>query len=146
MDATFSIHIDVDRDVVRADLSGFFTVEDIARFVVVRDRAHRDLKCAQGAHVTLVDVRNMQIQSQESVAQFQRMLANPASQGRKIAFVVSQSLARMQAQRAASGRTAAYFGSVEAAEDWLFASKYNAALAEEQGAPTGALPQKVDDH
>lgn len=144
MDARFSIHVDAGRHLVRANLSGFFTVEDIARFVVVRDRVHRDLKCAQGEHVTVVDVRNMQIQSQESVAQFQRMLANPASQGRKIAFVVSLSLARMQAQRAAGERTAAYFSSVEAAEEWLFSDEYDAVPADEQEAPTGALPHRLD--
>jgi len=120
MDAEFSLRVEPERDLVVVTLLGFFTVEDVARFTKARDAAHLQLRCRANQHLTLVDVRGMRIQSQESVAAFQQMLANPGTQGRAIAFVVSQTLARMQAKRAVSDRVSAYFQSSSDAEDWLF--------------------------
>ncbi|PXA98323.1 hypothetical protein DMC47_09100 [Nostoc sp. 3335mG] len=62
----------------------------------------------------------MAIQSQESVGAFQAMLSNPATTSRKLAFVITRSLARMQIKRAAASRNAAYFETVDEAEHWVF--------------------------
>lgn len=117
--ADFSITVDVQRSLVRMTMSGFFAADDIARFVQARDAAHRQLLSAPNQHVTLVDIREMQIQAQDSVAAFQRVLANPVIRSRRLAFVVARSLARLQVQRAADTRDAAYFADVADAERWL---------------------------
>ncbi|VVT13045.1 conserved hypothetical protein [Sphingomonas sp. EC-HK361] len=117
--ADFSIVVDPQQSLVRITLAGFFEADEIARFTQARNTAHRQLLSAPNQHVTLVDIRDMQIQAQDSVAAFQRVLADPASQSRRIAFVVARSLARLQAQRAAADRGAAYFADVAEAERWL---------------------------
>ncbi|WP_294196958.1 hypothetical protein [uncultured Sphingomonas sp.] len=117
-----SFDVEPQRNLVRITLAGFFTPDDVARFVAARDEAHRRLTCAPHGHVTLVDMRTMQIQSQETVAAFQRVLANPDATSRRLAFVVARSLARLQIKRAASERDAAYFTTLEEAEAWVTAA------------------------
>ncbi len=136
MEAAFSIDVDASRSLVRIEMSGFFAVEDIVRFVAARDQAHRLLKCAPNGHVTLVDIRGMKIQSQDSVESFKHVLNNPKFASRRLAVVVAQSLARMQIKRAASERDAQYFDSIEGAESWLLAP---------DAAPTDAPLETVSD-
>lgn len=120
MEARFSFHVDPARDFVHVVLAGFFSLDAVARFAAVRDVEMTKLRCGRNRHVTLVDIRDMKIQSQDSVNDFQRVLSNPQTRGRAIAFVVAQSLARQQALRVAAGRNAAWFDTMEAAERWLF--------------------------
>ncbi|UVO52354.1 hypothetical protein M0208_18245 [Sphingomonas sp. SUN019] len=119
MKPEFDIAVDVPRDLVRITMLGFFAADDIARFVDARDRAVSQLKCGPNQHCTLVDIRGMDIQAQESVSRFQSVLADPAKASRRLAFVVARSLARMQAKRAADSRDAGYFETLEDAEAWL---------------------------
>ncbi|MEG8041203.1 STAS/SEC14 domain-containing protein [Sphingomonas sp. LR60] len=114
-----SFDVEPHRDLVRITLAGFFTPDDVERFVAARDAAHRQLRCGPNAHVTLVDMRAMQIQSQETVTAFQQVLADPRHTSRRLAFVVARSLARLQIKRAASEREAAYFTAVDEAEAWV---------------------------
>jgi hypothetical protein len=120
MDANFSIQVDVPRSLVRIVLSGFFEREDIARFIEARDEAHTQLRCGPNQHLSLVDIRMMNIQSQDSVAQFQAMLNNPVAISRRLAIVVARSLARMQVKRAAENREPQFFVDIADAERWLF--------------------------
>ena len=103
------------------ELGGFFATGDVARFVAARDLAHRQLRCAPNQHLTLVDMRQMQIQSQDAVAEFQKVLASPATASKRIAFVIAASLSRLQLQRAARGRETFLFKTPEEAEAWLLA-------------------------
>lgn len=119
MSATFSIHVDPLRDLVRIRMSGFFTIADIEDFLVAREQAHEALRCGPNQHVTLNDVSEMKIQSQEIVAAFQAMLAAPAYRSRRLAFVTGSTLARGQLLRAAVGREVRCFDDVPSAEDWL---------------------------
>lgn len=119
MTPRMSFDVDPSRDLVRITLAGFFTPDDVARFVTARDAAHRQLRCGPNEHATLVDMRAMQIQSQETVTAFQQVLGDPREASRRLAFVVARSLARLQIKRAASERQAAYFTTVEEAELWV---------------------------
>ena len=121
MDARFEIDVDPSRNLVRQKLAGFFGPDDIARFVAARNAAHRRLTCGPNQHVTLADVREMKIQPQEMVQAFGSVLADRSQQSRKLAFVFSSSLARMQRLRAAERRDARYFTSIAEAEAWLMA-------------------------
>ncbi len=121
MEAAFSIDVDASTNIVKIEMSGFFATEDIVRFVAARDQSHRLLTCGPNQHGTLVDIRGMKIQSQDSVESFKHVLNNPRFASKRLAIVVAQSLARMQIKRAASTREACYFDSVEQAEAWLLA-------------------------
>lgn len=93
--------------------------DDIARFVAAGEEARAQLGAVPGGHVTLVDMRGMHIQTQESVAGFARVLANPRNRARRVAFVVERGLSRMQIQRIATAPSARFFPTIAAAEAWL---------------------------
>jgi hypothetical protein len=120
MSAQYTISVDPARDLVEITMSGFFTPEDVARFVRARDEAHRKLTCAPNAHLTINDISGMKVQAQEIVGAFQAVLATPSARSRRLAFIVSRTLARMQVVRALNGRDARCFEDRALAETWLF--------------------------
>jgi hypothetical protein len=122
MSANFSIHAEPERNLVRIAMAGLFTPEDIAGFYKARDIAHAKLTCGRNAHLTINDLREIKIQSQDSVAGFQQMLGAPEYRSRRLAFVIGRTLARSQLQRALAGRgpDTRCFDTVEEAEAWLF--------------------------
>ncbi|MEZ0242775.1 MAG: hypothetical protein ACAH11_05330 [Sphingomonas sp.] len=123
MAENFRIHVDVPRDLVRITMSGFFTEADILAFLGERRAAHRLLQCGPNQHLTLNDMRAMDIRSQPVVESFRSMLASPEYRSRRLAFVVTGALSRMQLMRTLEGRDdARCFEDVESAEAWLFAS------------------------
>lgn len=119
MTPEMSFEVDADRALMRITLSGFFAPSDVDRFVAERNAAFRQLRSAPNQHLTLVDIRTMAIQSQDSVEAFQRVLSDPRTVSRRLAFVVAKSLARLQIHRAAADREAGYFTTVAEAEAWL---------------------------
>lgn len=127
MSASYSIDVDVPRDLVRITMSGFFAADDIAAFLATREAAHARLTCAPNRHVTINDLRGMKIQSQEVVDAFRAMLAAPRFRSRRLAFVAGPTLARSQLFRALAGRDARVFESAALAEAWLFAGDRAAA-------------------
>lgn len=127
MKPSYLFEIDVPRSYVRMTLNGFFSPEQVAEFDVARHAAYRELRCARNQHVTLVDMRGMDIQPQEAVAMFGQSLADPRTRSRRLAFVVAKSLSRLQIQRAAAGRAPAYFTTIEDAEAFLFCADIQAA-------------------
>lgn len=133
MEASFSIVNDIPRGLMRITMSGFFEPADIDRFVAERDKAFGQLKTRANEHLSLVDIRAMDIQAAESVTGFQQVLADPKYRSRRIAFVVGRSLAAMQIRRAAKGRDTRYFDELEEAEAWLLATPPEATLSYRTG-------------
>jgi hypothetical protein len=127
MAGTYSFTIDERRDFVLMKLGGFFAVEEIVAFDLARRAAYRQLRCKPNQHVTLIDMRATAIQSQEAVDAFTRSINDPATKSRRVAFVVSKSLARLQVQRVASKADAAYFTTPEEAKLWLLGARALAA-------------------
>lgn len=121
MTATFSVVADPARDLVRITLTGFFDERSIAGFLAARRAAHAQLRCGPNRHVTLADTSRIAIQTQDMVARWGGILADPAYRSRRLAFVVGSTLARMQLQRAIGSRHAQVFTDHAAAETWLFA-------------------------
>jgi hypothetical protein len=119
MDARFSFAIDRPFGLIRIVMTGLFTVEDVAGFLAARREAHAALGCAPNQHLTLNDVREMKIQPQETVAAFHLLLADREYRSRRLAFVVSPTLARSQLMRALAGREGRCFDDPRAAEAWL---------------------------
>ncbi|MEZ0242776.1 MAG: hypothetical protein ACAH11_05335 [Sphingomonas sp.] len=122
MSAEYSIEVEPNRNLVRIRMSGFFTPEDIAGFLEARRVAHRQLTCGRNEHLTINDIRDMKIQSQDMVDAFRELLADPVYRSRRLAFVVGPTLARTQVVRALANRTARIFEDFWSAEAWLFAS------------------------
>ena len=121
MAAHFTVTADPAHDLVRIKMSGFFTPADIEAFYAARALEHAKLHCGPNRHVTLNDVSGMSVQSQDVVGAFHALLADPAYHSRRLAFVVSRTLARSQLMRALNGRTAKCFENRVEAEQWLFA-------------------------
>lgn len=84
MQPSFSITVDVSLSLVRVTLAGFFLPADVKRFHKARREAHQLLTCRPHEHQTIVDMREMKIQPQETVIAFQAILADPSYHGRQI--------------------------------------------------------------
>jgi hypothetical protein len=121
MKAEFSFEVDAGRDLVRIRMAGFFTRTDIADLVDARGAAHEALECAPNAHLTLIDIRGMDIQAHDIVDGFRDILAAPEYRSRRLGLVVSNTLARSQAIRAIENRQARWFTDPAQAEAWLLA-------------------------
>lgn len=105
MQSNFAFDVEPDRNLVRIWLGGFFSPADVAGFANERDRAHQRLRCGPNEHVTLVDIREMAIQPQDSVAAFRQMLSNPAMISHRLAFIVAFACQNAdQARRGITGR------------------------------------------
>jgi hypothetical protein len=119
MTASYTFRVEPWRDLVRIEMAGLFTPADIHAFLKARQRAHAQLRCGPNQHLTINDLRGMKIQSQEAVACFRELLADPACRSRRLAFVAAPTLARSQLMRALDGRDARCFDNPEEAEAWL---------------------------
>lgn len=133
MEATFSIRNDIPHALMHITMAGFFEPADIARFAAARDRELVALRTRPNEHLTLVDIRSMDIQAADSVAAFRQLLADPRTVSRRIAFVVGRSLAAMQIRRAAHGRDTQYFADIEEAEAWLLSPQPPLRMASRAG-------------
>lgn len=114
-------HIDVERDIwlIRLTMGGFFEAETIARMKDGLVDAIATLSCPPNGHVTLCDIRQMSIQSQERVADFARLVGSDDIRSRRLAFVTAASLARLQARRLTDRDGVEFFSDAEAALQWL---------------------------
>ncbi|MBO9714219.1 hypothetical protein [Sphingomonas sp.] len=119
MEGCFRIEVDVPRNLVRIAMSGFFTDATIQSFLDARAAAHAKLRCGPNQHLTLNDMRGMDVRSQQVVDAFKTILAAPEYRSRRLAFVVTGALSRMQLMRTLAGRTASVFEDIDAAEAWL---------------------------
>lgn len=120
MTALFTISSEPDRDLVRITMAGFYLAEDVVAFRTERDREMTKLHCGPNCHLTIVDVREIKIQSQDMVEQFHRVLAEPKLQSLRLAFIVATSLARTQLTRAIANRPSVRcFTEPAEAEDWV---------------------------
>ncbi len=119
----FTFSLDRARGLVRIRMQGFYSLEDVDAFFDARRKAHAALGLPPNRHLTLNDLRSMNIQSQDVIQAFQKGLANPEEKARKLAIVVDAAMARGQANRAINAADTRYFTDVESAEAWLFADE-----------------------
>lgn len=129
MAAHFTVTADPAHDLIRIKMSGFFTPADVEAFRSARSLAHAKLTCGPNRHLTLNDVSGMNVQSQDVVGAFHTLLADPAYHSRRLAFVVSRTLARSQLMRALDARRARCFEDAVQAEAWLLTADDEAAAA-----------------
>ncbi|WP_294289150.1 hypothetical protein [uncultured Sphingomonas sp.] len=120
MSADFSIRLNRDRNLLDVRLGGFFTLDDVARYRSAITAASRELGGDPGQQIMLCDISDMRIQSQDVVEAFRQNMADPLYARRRVALVVTATLARTQAQRAVGRREARMFTRRADAEAWLF--------------------------
>lgn len=125
----FTFRIDRSRGLVRIAMSGFYDLSDVAAFFEARRNAHAELGLPPNQHLTLNDLRGMQIQKQEVIEAFQKGLAVPEEKARKLAIVVDAAMAKGQASRAINSADTHYFTDIAEAEAWLFADEDQAGRA-----------------
>ncbi|MCP3733302.1 hypothetical protein M9979_00175 [Sphingomonas sp. RP10(2022)] len=127
--ATFHVAVDAARALVHIRLAGFFTVPDVRAFAATWHVEHDRLRGAPNQHVTLCDLSQMSIQTQDVVAAFTEVVRDPRRQGRLLAMVVGASLARHQAKRLniPDRPGVAFFYDTAEAETWLFSADRTAA-------------------
>lgn len=104
---------------IRLTMGGFFdssTISEMRRDFV---RAIVTLPCPANLHVTLCDIRQMEIQSQAIVGEFTQLVGSDDVRSRRLAFVTTKSLARLQARRLTSRDGVEFFTAVDAALEWL---------------------------
>lgn len=122
MSGDFTIDTDATRNLIAIRMRGFFTLADVARYHAAVVRASDALGGPAARQVMLNDISDMQIQSQDIVAAFQRVMGDPRYLGRRVGFVAVSSLARAQLSRVIGSRTARIFATAAEAEAWLFAA------------------------
>jgi enoyl-CoA hydratase/carnithine racemase len=119
MHPRFSIEIDRPRDLVTIVMNGMLMPGDMSDFFKARLKARAMLGCATGRHVTLADLREMNILPHETVDAFGALLTDPQSRARRLAFVVASTHVRSQLMRALVGRDSRCFADPAEAEAWL---------------------------
>ncbi len=124
MQSSFLFAVDACRSLIRVEMGGFFDAPDVACFRAGLEQALATLDAAPNQHVMIVDIRDMKVQAQGRVADFQAIFAEPGYRSSRLAIVAGSSLSRTQVKRAAAGREAAYFDRPDDAEAWLFGASH----------------------
>lgn len=118
-----SVEVDRARLLVDVRLGGLFSAEDAMWLGEEVRAAVRTFGDAVGQHVTLYDACAVQVMPLATMELFRETLGNPEVRklwARKVAFVTSTALARMQAQRIREARPdIGLFDDREAAIEWL---------------------------
>lgn len=119
MQGWFGITVEHDICLVRLTMGGFFDQETIVRMRDELMSVVASLPCPRNEHVTLCDIREMKIQSQERVADFTRLVGSEEIRSRRLAFVTGASLARLQARRLTNREGVSFFSDPSEALMWL---------------------------
>lgn len=114
----FSVTADPVRDYVEVRLVGFLDLDATSDFNDQYRVAKSRLSDNRNRHVTLIDVSQLKIQSQNVVSDFALMLSDPSIQSARLAFVVGDSPVKMQLRRLLHGN-AEMFDTTDEARDWL---------------------------
>lgn len=109
------------RKLVKAHMSGFLSPEDVAQFSHEEQAAVIAMGCKSGDFYLLVDTSECVIQAQDIVNAFQNLIQHSPLKAKRIAVVNGGSLSKMQARRILIRDRAETFGTLEEAEQWLFA-------------------------
>ncbi|MBB3175519.1 hypothetical protein FHR90_003375 [Endobacter medicaginis] len=100
-------------------MGGFFDGATIVSMKTERVRVIAALPCPANAHITLCDIRQMKIQSQERVQDFARLVGGDDIRSKRLAFVTGASLARIQAKRLTDRPGVEFFSNPDTALNWL---------------------------
>ena len=120
-----SIQVDPVNTLVEARLSGFFDIAETQRVIDDVRAAVRGLGDRAGQHLSLYDVKNVEVAPGPTIELLQSAFADPAIRhlwARKVAFVTPSALGRMQLKRLREAREdIGVFASRAEALAWLLA-------------------------
>lgn len=119
MNATHTIRVNPQQKLVDITLAGFFDVARVIQVAIEAKAAIDSLALARHEHLTLIDVSDFSLQSQDVVAALQSVLGNPLYASRRLAVITDKSLSPMQVQRVLKRDTAQWFDDRREAEAWL---------------------------
>lgn len=119
MSGRFEIEAVRDLSLIRIVMGGFFDSATIVRMRTDLGKAIATLSCRANDHITLCDIRAMNIQSQEQVGEFSRLVGSGDIRSRRLAFVTATGLARIQARRLTNREGVEFFSDPDAALTWL---------------------------
>jgi hypothetical protein len=104
-------------------MSGGFTIDGARECAAAKEAAVDSLGPPYDLHSTLVDVRDLRVQTQDVFAIFTNFVAMTRHKSRKIAIVGGEGTARMQFRRVAEREPLRddmrFFTGVREARDWL---------------------------
>jgi hypothetical protein len=119
--------------IISLRMIGGFTMEGARQCAAAKEAAVEKLGPPYDTHSTLVDVRDLRIQSRDIFAIFTNFVATTRHKSRKIAIVGGEGTARMQFRRVAEREPMRddmrFFTAVSEARDWLEQSAGRAAPA-----------------
>ncbi|MFZ5705167.1 MAG: hypothetical protein ACOY5R_07860 [Pseudomonadota bacterium] len=121
MQGWFVVDVEKDLKLIRLTMGGFFESATIVEMRAQLIEAIATLACKPNDHLTLCDIRDMDIQSQERVGEFAKLVGSDDVRSRRLAFVTARSLARLQAKRLTSREGVEFFAGTSEAFDWLTA-------------------------
>jgi hypothetical protein len=113
----FSVTPDPARRLVRATLTGFFTVDEVAAFAAAEQAAARAL--GPGPFDLLVETPDGTAQAQDVAGAFRTLAETATVRATRIAVACESSLLRLQLRRILTGDTVAVFENRHDAESWL---------------------------
>jgi hypothetical protein len=109
--------------IISVRMSGGFTIDGARECAAAKEAAVDSLGPPYDLHSTLVDVRDLRVQTQDVFAIFTNFVAMTRHKSRKIAIVGGEGTARMQFRRVAEREPLRddmrFFTGVREARDWL---------------------------
>lgn len=138
------VTMDPDRTLVRAEMAGMLTVDEVERFELEKEAAVHAMGLRSGEFLLLVLANGNAVQTQEVMAAFQDLLLHTTVRARRIATVRDGVLTRMQSRRLAKLRPDhEVFNTRDEAERWLFADESANGSPGEAAAPEAwAMPSR----
>jgi hypothetical protein len=122
----YTIEPDHENCLLHLRLQGFWTAEIARSFAIAQQEAAGALACPPGAHLSLADLTEFKIQSQETVAICAKLIASAGNRSRRLAIVAGTGLARIQIKRVLLRDEMQVFDDVSSARRWLLDARWSA--------------------
>lgn len=120
MPGHWSFAVDHHRRLVRIDLAGDFTIEDVERMDLGRKGAIGTLRGRFNDHLALIDATGCAPSPPDVAAALQSAIGNPVFRAQRCAMVVASGLIKMQARRVVNRPDMLFCTTLAEAEAFLF--------------------------
>ncbi|HEX8484078.1 hypothetical protein [Sphingomonas sp.] len=113
------VSIELERGRIRADMSGFLSLSDVAAFARDEQEGAREIIRHKGYFDLLVQTPGAKAQGQDVMGAFQQLVVRSPLKARRIAIVAASPLLRMQIRRVLPNDHIKAFETVVEADAWL---------------------------
>ena len=115
----YEVTTNLARSLVKAKLSGFFSVEEVQAFSRDEQAAARQVVNHSGYFNLLVEGSGGVTQAQDVIGAFNELASASTLKAQRIAIVVESALLRLQLRRVLARDQIRLFETIAEAEDWL---------------------------